>query len=80
MIVERFGFRLELTDRALVVSEHRFIGKDHVTTLPLRTIASVQSDGMGRQNIVVTTAGGERYKWIIGRNADKLRDAILAQL
>lgn len=80
MIIQRAGFRLELTDRAVVVSENRFLGKDRVTTLPLRMIASVASDGLMRQNIVVTTSAGGRHKWIIGVKADELRDAILERL
>lgn len=71
----RSGLAIEVyVDR--IVIERGFLWSKQRDVIPLRSVASVSTAGLGRGRIIITDAGGRKHKHVIGRETDELLAAI----
>ena len=73
----RTGFRFEVYPGRIEIVDGAFIKK--ATTILARSITSVSVEGIGKAKLRVETTG-KRHEWIIGRDSDRARIAVLAAI
>ena len=75
---QRFGLRFVVWPDRIVVEKRRLFSwvRD---SIPLLSVAEVERRGVSG-HIRITTKGGKTHDWLIGRNADGARDAVVAAI
>lgn len=74
---ERFGFSFQLFDDRIETATRQFLGTTKADTLLLRQVSSVQTKP---GKLILTLNDGSAREFVLGRQTDEAKRAILARL